>query len=746
MKPVTEIGASMIPESMKAARRWICWGSSDRGTLGGTTKVPYQPFLTMSGRVTYASSTDESTWTTYEDAVGFAKSNPEYGLGIGFVLGDGWCGIDLDHVAPDGETIEGQAVEIMEIVGNAGYQEWSPGGDGVHIILECDKPEGLTSRRSLDVGMAEFYGSGRYFTVTGKSFSKDTTKPELNHLDVAIEIGQGFFKPGRVKSTPQPQPSAKKPKRVGGYVVDPLSSQAEAYANAIIAAGDVVSGERNNRMFAIAGHLHKKTQSPDEVLRLCLEINHSCFSPPLEYEELKRCVVNGMTNGTPREDTPADFDVECYGTTSEEDNEEFISKFIARSKRIQREKAPVAACEAFPGFIGEYLRVYREQATEYLPELRISCALNAMSTLVGGRLESAGTVPSIYTVGLAPSGAGKDWPRKLNEKLLRVSGHEERIGPEHISSGEGMTTWLSARNVSLFQLDEAGEMLSETGNHKNANAQRIGKNIKIAYSKAGEEWSPNSKAEAKSNIRIAYTYPVIYFTTTPDRFWESFSLESVEDGLLGRLLIFEQQNYVLGDETKDYMSPRPSQRLIEMAEAWDGASAGGDLPALLVSENRLEWTTSDAGLAARREFFREIDKNAACNSEKDKGHHPLWKRAKDKVLKVALLLAASRQGPVKDGVIEEIDVRLAIDLVKSLTYRVLRRVEENLSSSDHDRTMNKIMKALSREGGQFPEGLISRKVRGTDKRSRDAALLDLLTSGTVVRKLSEDGVRLLSLA
>jgi len=50
--------------------------------------------VTVDGRP--ASSTDSTTWTTYEAARASTIDD-----GLGFVLGDGVGGIDLDHVIDD---------------------------------------------------------------------------------------------------------------------------------------------------------------------------------------------------------------------------------------------------------------------------------------------------------------------------------------------------------------------------------------------------------------------------------------------------------------------------------------------------------------------------------------------------------------------------------------------------------------------------------------------------------------------
>ena len=79
-----------------------------------------------------ASSTDPSTWRSFEVAlVAYLKGEAD---GIGFVLGEGYVGTDLDHcVDPVTGGIEGWAQEILDLLKL--YSEFSPSETGIHTIV-----------------------------------------------------------------------------------------------------------------------------------------------------------------------------------------------------------------------------------------------------------------------------------------------------------------------------------------------------------------------------------------------------------------------------------------------------------------------------------------------------------------------------------------------------------------------------------------------------------------------------------
>lgn len=105
-----------------------------------------------------ASSTDPTTWSTYEDA----KAS-KAGDGLGIMLGDGLACYDLDHCL-DGDQLDitaRDAVKDLEPV----WVERSMSGDGLHVFVLA--PEGRGYRKDG----VEFYSRGRFIVVTGDRFT-----------------------------------------------------------------------------------------------------------------------------------------------------------------------------------------------------------------------------------------------------------------------------------------------------------------------------------------------------------------------------------------------------------------------------------------------------------------------------------------------------------------------------------------------------------------------------------------------
>jgi hypothetical protein len=154
-----------IPAAMRRESRWVLWKLTWKIRKGNGTekgkwdKVPHR----CDGR--RAKSNDPTTWATF-DLVKAAYTSDGYD-GVGFMLGDGWTGIDLDDVR-DQTTGELQPHAAGIVTELATYAEVSPSGTGVKIFGKGQWPADWHRRALSCGGEIEGYGQDRYFTVTGQ--------------------------------------------------------------------------------------------------------------------------------------------------------------------------------------------------------------------------------------------------------------------------------------------------------------------------------------------------------------------------------------------------------------------------------------------------------------------------------------------------------------------------------------------------------------------------------------------------
>ena len=190
-----------VPNELKSLKRWVGFKIEERDG-----KFEKFPINSINGK--YAKSNDEATWSSFYIAL---KGCIKYNLnGIGFMLGNGIFGVDLDN-HPNKATgeLELPAEEFERIAqdfisGLDSYAERSWSGNGIHIICAGKLPG--TRRKTTCV---EMYEKGRFFAFTGNvinakpvEFREEEIKPlyekympkepEAIVRDVNQEIGNDF--------------------------------------------------------------------------------------------------------------------------------------------------------------------------------------------------------------------------------------------------------------------------------------------------------------------------------------------------------------------------------------------------------------------------------------------------------------------------------------------------------------------------------------------------------------------------
>lgn len=150
----------MAPAELARRPQWVAWRLVSRDGEPKPTKVPYAP---RTGRL--ASTTDPSTWATFEEAAAFCAHN-DWASGVGYVLSpdDPYVGIDLDHCRdPKTARIDPWAKAIIKRLNS--YTEISPSETGLRIFVRGELPP--HGRRK---GQIEIYSQARFLTITGHHY------------------------------------------------------------------------------------------------------------------------------------------------------------------------------------------------------------------------------------------------------------------------------------------------------------------------------------------------------------------------------------------------------------------------------------------------------------------------------------------------------------------------------------------------------------------------------------------------
>lgn len=251
-----------IPEELKNLNQWVC--------TKGDSKVPRRAY--MDGA---ASSTDESTWSSFD----MARSSVENGYNdyVGFVFNDnGIVGIDID----DGYAEDGFMSELAaDIIGKCeSYTEKSKSGRGFHILLKGDLPfKGKNNLKGVEI-----YKSARYFIMTGDTLIYNTIVENQQAVDYIVD-----------KYFPDMREGASE-RGVSNRIYTPKWERPTEKISLRPVYYPIPDGTRNISLTSIAGQWHNMGYGREDIYRELLYVNSVACQPPLDINEIQ-CIVNSVT-------------------------------------------------------------------------------------------------------------------------------------------------------------------------------------------------------------------------------------------------------------------------------------------------------------------------------------------------------------------------------------------------------------------------------------------------------------------
>lgn len=256
---VLAVRYSTIPAVLRAERRWVCW----KYVLNDKTKWVKTPVNARS--LGNAQSSNPATWCDYDTAFDAAFFDREI-AGLGFMLGDGWVGIDVDDCYAAG-AFSATASDILGTV--PGYAELSPSGNGVKIFLRGTAPQSSADHaRGI-----ELYDSGRFFTVTGYAVP-ERDNAIVAHVDLSAFYTRYFGAHARVNGHANgydPLESAKPPLK--DWPLERVRDEVLAHLSADC---------HYQEWLEIGMALHHQGESDDDWLQLWIEHSESA---PERYTE-----------------------------------------------------------------------------------------------------------------------------------------------------------------------------------------------------------------------------------------------------------------------------------------------------------------------------------------------------------------------------------------------------------------------------------------------------------------------------
>jgi len=351
-----------------------------------------------------------------------------------------------------------------------------------------------------------------------------------------------------------------------------------------------------------------------------------------------------------------------------------------------------------PGFVAQVMQFTLANAPYPNVGLAFCGAMALQSYLCGRRVCDAGDLrPNIYLLALASSGTGKDFPRKVNSRVLFEIGHVNSLG-DKFASGEGIQDALARTSAMLFQNDEMDGVLRQINLDRENKRESIPNILLTLYTSANDVYPMRAKAGQKEAAHIDQPHLTLFGTATPQFFYESLSQRMLTNGFFARLMIVDIGKRGEG-QTPGSARGLPDQ-IIQTARWWAEFQPGSRRANLIDvhPEPRVVPYTTEAEaaiLAFQRQAEREYDE---AHERNDEVARVAWSRTLENAKKLALIHACSANH--EDPVIGLPAVEWATAFAMHQTRRQLFMAETYVAENPFHAECLKVVRKLREAPGQ----------------------------------------------
>jgi len=371
-----------------------------------------------------------------------------------------------------------------------------------------------------------------------------------------------------------------------------------------------------------------------------------------------------------------------------------------------------------PGFIAQVMDFTIASAPYPNLGLAFCGAIALQSYLAGRKVQTATDLrPNIYLLALASSGTGKDFPRKVNSRVLFEIGHVAALG-DKFASGEGIQDALARTSAMLFQNDEMDGVLRQINLDRENKRESIPNVLLTLYTSADAVYPLRVKAGQKEAASIDQPHLTLFGTATPQYFYESLSQRMLTNGFFARLIIVDIGKR--GEGQKPGSARRLPEEIIETAHWWAEYQPGTRRANLLEMhpEPRIVPHTpeaQDAITSLQRQTEGEYDEAHARNDEVAR---VAWSRTTENAGKLALLYAcsANHENPIIDLAAVEWATAFAMHQTRRQLHLASMYVAENPFHAECLKLVRKLREAPSHE---LPHSVLLKRMKMKTKDFRE---------------------------
>ncbi len=356
-----------------------------------------------------------------------------------------------------------------------------------------------------------------------------------------------------------------------------------------------------------------------------------------------------------------------------------------------------------PGTVSEIM----DYCIENAPTRNVAmsfCGALAIQSFLGARKvrDAADNRTNIYLAALAPSGSGKEFPRKVSKKVLEYM-HMSRAFVTKFASGEALEDKLLESPSILALTDEMDGLMLQIKNSSDGRYEGLTDRFKELFSCSDQDYVTRCKAGKQGQV-VHQPSLTMMGTAIPSHYYSALSEKMLTDGFLARTISVDAADEVEDQEPAIVKLP---ERIIETALWWSQFNpSNGNIadfnpePAVVAMSDRAVELIKEVRQMARHEQNKANENNdiAAC---------AIWSRVRQMTRKLALIYAISAD--YKNPQIDEKAVMWARDFIIHQAKRMLFMVTEHVSENDFDAICKKVLRIIRKEGGSIDHSVLLRK-------------------------------------
>ncbi|MCF3934327.1 PriCT-2 domain-containing protein [Acuticoccus sp. M5D2P5] len=720
-------------------RQWVCWRYERKDGKDKPDKVPIMPRTGFR-----ASSTNPTTWDTYEAAKVAAIRRGYDGVGFVVSAGDEFTAIDLDRCVAEDGTVAGWAQELLDH--RETYAEVSPSGTGIRMFTRSEAP---TIARSKACGV-EIYTSGRFVTVTGDAIGAVGEIGNAPKTIAALVARYEAWREEERQAAPR-EPSAPLHEVAGVEELAELLTYLDADCG-------------YHEWVEVGMAVHDATGGGSAGLALWDEWSGTGGDAYPGGKEIARkwrsFTKSGITSATiadmarTRGADLAEISSRHRRSVLEHDDFDPSKMEVPKRQPAKVVELPAPAemerkqyveplwCQP-GGLIGEIADWILETSTQPNRPLAVASAISIVGTLCGRHVATpTGCGTQLYVACIGQTAIGKDRPLKAVMQVMDAIGVPMLAGTAKFKSESALERDLQASPCYCSIADEIGHTLLAriSSGRASTHEAALGPLLRELWSASFSTLTLSSRAMDVSGQPKRLEAPAfsILGASTEQQFYGSLGSGAIENGTMNRFTIVKaaprtefrsvdinkaQKVPANVVENLQTIMPQPSGDPVgKGVQLGVGANGYAGAPPHITTIAWADGSVWDAYRTYVENILHRIDKRASLAN--------YMGRTAEMAIRLATIHAVSRAG--LDATVAHLDLEWGMCIAEESAHVMMTEAAEHIHSNEQQGRYMLVRSLLRRHGPKVTRNQLVRAIKGRiSARDLEPILRDLDDSGFI---------------